>query len=104
MTELHQALLKLREDGPSNIFQGICHQGDVIEQKKLLSSFFFFFFFFFSLWPEFSGDLVFPVSHPSMTPGEAYMLIDDIWDRETEYGRARWRLLDFLIERTAPDA
>ena len=58
----------------------------------------------FAQWPEFSGNHNYPVRAPSGEYPEDYY-----WDsKDTEglwkgdYGAARIRLLDFLIERTAP--
>ncbi len=49
-------------------------------------------------WPMFSGDPEYPVPHPDMDPEPAY-LEPDLWDAETEYGRNRLSLLEFLITR-----
>lgn len=57
--------------------------------------------FGFPSWPKFSGNIEYPVPHPQFTPvkGYDYALINDIlWDKETQYGRDRWELVDFLIE------
>ena len=58
----------------------------------------------FVQWPEFSGNHIYPVRAPSGEHPEDYY-----WDsKDTEgiwkgdYGAARIRLLDFLIERTKP--
>ena len=53
-------------------------------------------FFPFKYWPEYSGDFKFPVKCP--LGGEArfaYLNADNMW--VGEYGEARKRLLDFLI-------
>jgi hypothetical protein len=47
-----------------------------------------------ALWPEFSGDHLFPVPHPFLDPQTAYR-DGDLW--VDDYGSARLRLLDFLI-------
>lgn len=52
-------------------------------------------------WPKYSGNVTFPV------PGGAniydfhreHQPIGSMWDRNTEYGRLRLELLDFLIEQ-----
>lgn len=60
-------------------------------------------------WPEWSGrdeeiprkrhELVsYPVPHPVRTPKAAYYH-EPLWDRRTTYGKARMRLLDWLIDR-----
>ena len=97
---LHEALLKIRAEGPHHHDQGICAalsnaSDDVFCGADLLE--------FFAEWPEFSGDLHYPVQDPSPEPEcprDVYCLTEDLWDRDTPYGAARWRLLDFLIERT----
>lgn len=49
-------------------------------------------------WPEFSGNFVFPVPHPSVSPRVAYLRHkQDMY--ENEYGASRIRLLDFLISQ-----
>lgn len=46
-------------------------------------------------WPEYSGNTEYPVPSydDSKTPEDAYDLTWDMWRTDTEYGRARWRLL-----------
>lgn len=61
----------------------------------------------FAEWPEFSGYPLFPV--PPQNPdaiyesaAEAFLLTGAAqkWDENlSEYARARWRLLDFLIDK-----
>ena len=48
-------------------------------------------------WPEFSGNISFPVPCEDRTPQVAYISLPH-W--EGEYGAARLRLLDYLIEVT----
>lgn len=48
-------------------------------------------------WPEYSGDPIFPVPCEGLSPKVAYRSLPR-W--EGEYGAARMRLLDFLIEVT----
>jgi hypothetical protein len=53
----------------------------------------------FKSWDEFSGDINFPVpssggnDSPFMTWCNCY----DMWDKNSEYGRARWRLVGHMI-------
>lgn len=55
-------------------------------------------------WPMNSGDLVYPVPHPTMTGMDAF---DHFCERgfnmygRSVYGRARLALLDYVIEQTA---
>lgn len=48
-------------------------------------------------WPKYSGVPLYPVPHPSLSAEDAYDLTENMWDRETEYGRNRWELLEFII-------
>lgn len=51
-------------------------------------------------WPEYSGDALFPVPAPEGSCPEAcYISAKDLWGFD-DYGRARRRLLAWLIERT----
>lgn len=56
-------------------------------------------------WPGFSGSLAYPVKgsgmHPEL-PDDArvtYHQTSNKWDRRTEYGKARYALLYWLIEQ-----
>lgn len=53
-------------------------------------------------WPEYSGDILFPVPgtryFDKVSAHHAYTLCKRPWSRFTKYGRARRRLLDWLIE------
>lgn len=45
-------------------------------------------------WPEYSKHQLYPVMGNNGTdPEEAYDNSQDKWDKDTAYGRARWRLL-----------
>lgn len=58
-------------------------------------------------WPEFSGNIYCPV--PALPKGQirnlgnapvwAFVQATDLWDEDTQYGRARVRLLKWLIHR-----
>ena len=52
----------------------------------------------FHLWPEYSGDPAYPVSHPDDEDIDAECAYDqlDLWTGP--YGEARMRLLDFIIQ------
>lgn len=98
MTDLLTALKQLRENGPKNRDAGICSQFDLYgsyslkENRQFRAS--------FETWPHYSGDDSFPVPSPykSMDAIDAYFYTDnDLWDRDTEYGRLRWDLLDHII-------
>lgn len=46
-------------------------------------------------WGEYSGNPEYPVDHPN-GPSDGFVFNDNLWDPETEYGRARRRLCGFL--------
>lgn len=52
-------------------------------------------------WPEYSGDIEYPVwTDRSMGPDCQYAQAQEtgtMWDSSTDYGAARWRLLDWAI-------
>ena len=56
-----------------------------------------------SVYPEyegFSGNIVFPVTAGGTSPNEEYLVAGrkgESWDRDTEYGRKRWELVELLI-------
>lgn len=99
MTDLLTTLKQLRENGPKNRDGGICSQLDLFgwysaeEHRQFRAS--------FKTWPHYSGDIDFPVPSPdkSMDATDAYFdESNDLWDRDTEYGRLRWDLLDHIIK------
>lgn len=51
-------------------------------------------------WPEASGNYSYPVPHPRLDPSDAYFYAWGKWSRWTRYGRARRRLLIWMIEQT----
>ena len=52
------------------------------------------------LWEEFSGDTGYPVpsDDPMYSSDDKFSTADDLWDKDTEYGQARYRLVDHLIK------
>ena len=100
---LHEELVALKADIAKNLHRkhyGICANLSAYvgrtSQERLRT--------LFVQWPEFSGNHNYPVRAPSgEPPGDYYWDSKDtegIW--KGDYGAARIRLLDFLIERTAP--
>lgn len=54
-----------------------------------------------SFWQKFSGKDFYPVPSPipGKTPHAYFHECVDMWNQETEYGRLRWELLEFCIQR-----
>ena len=52
---------------------------------------------YFRSWPEFSGSSSYPVPNKYTTPRYAFVNCKK-WSKRSAYGKARWRLLDHLIE------
>ena len=50
-------------------------------------------------WPKHSGVTEFPISIGRISPCKEYTRCDNKWDRRTEYGRLRWELLEWLINK-----
>lgn len=92
---LHRGLKYLRENGPARPSLGICDQPLMIRlsMTDILRD-------FFTTWPKYSGRITFPVPHPTYAPNEAYTILENLWDRGTEYGRNRWELLDHCLAET----
>lgn len=96
MTDLLTALKQLRENGPYNRDGGICSQFDLYglysseERRQFRDS--------FKTWPHYSGDINFPVPGTAAAIDAYFDKGNDLWDRDTEYGRLRWDLLDHIIK------
>ena len=103
--EIHSALLKVRKAVESNqASTGICdlfskallgedHDLRVRLSKELRN--------LMRQWPEYSGDAMFPVPAPDGNCPEAYYVIaKNLWGFD-DYGRARRRLLAWLIAETS---
>ena len=50
-------------------------------------------------WPKHSGNNEFPITVRGINPMKEYLGCYDKWDRKTEYGRLRWELLEWLINK-----
>ena len=94
--ELLEALKQIRERPVSGL--GICYQlyaqscsdENIDYWRSKLQG-------LFRKWPQFSGSADFPVPHPTEPACIAYNSTQNMWDRRTKYGRARWDLLEFCI-------
>ena len=101
-TELHEALVILRDEGPEDANAGICHNTEinlqdspvayqaVVRLKELLR-------YYASLA---SIDThIFPIEGSE----RKYDCNHRKWDKDTEYGQKRWALLDTLIDLNRSD-
>lgn len=54
----------------------------------------------FTEWPEFSGELSYPIGSKNgvLSPQTLFNTTRNMWSTKTAYGKARWRLLDFVIK------
>lgn len=76
----------------SNIYRGLsCNRNEDLVEEWLYDS--------FKVWPEFSGDLDYPISVTDQDPEVQYCCTKD--KTVGEYGAARKRLAEFLITRLA---
>lgn len=107
VVNVRQALLLALEGAKEeiNAHTGICHQDRIVTLKhsqrlggaaedllqELLEG-----------WPKFSGDESYPInSDKNEYPKVEYInasLSVTLWDKNTEYGKLRWELLEYLIE------
>lgn len=85
-----KSLQDLKLNGPRYPQKGICGHIPLIQRAVVYQRL----YGLFRQWPQFSGDIQFPVPPGS----EAYYSAEDLWDRNTPYGQARYDLLDFLIK------
>lgn len=97
LKEALEVLKALRELGPTTEarFYGICFSlteaTDYLTARIIMDE-------YAPLWNEYSGDIDYPVpSFSEKSSISAYNSTDDMWDTDTEYGRARYRLVDHLI-------
>jgi hypothetical protein len=100
--KVHAMMAHLLTKGPRYLNTGICNNayGDIKElseeQAQEVRG-------LMKLWPEYSGNPSFPVpscSTPQTAPDITYFTRNNMWDRESNYGRARWRLVQWLHEQT----
>ena len=93
--ELLEALKKIRERPAPRI--GICRQLALRRRDEDADHWRCKIRGLFRRWPQFSGSADFPVPHPAKPADLAYNTTQNMWDRRTKYGRARWDLLEFCI-------
>jgi hypothetical protein len=95
--EMLALLLEIQVNGPKRPNKGICsqHGSPVLYNTLVLGK---GLEEFFCTWPLYSGSEVFPVPHPTLNAERAYLDTNgNLWDRDTEYGRNRWSLLEHCI-------
>lgn len=100
MASLLEKLQELHTNGPAPYYHGIYTQVNGIthlERGYML--------YLMRQWPERSGHIDWPVpaSQADKSPEAAYHKYMEsntkqMWDRNTEYGKLRWELLEWLIE------
>lgn len=101
---LLEALRTIKDNGPTIDLAGICDNiGDLLKDKEHLSHMLYQFKSLYLQWPEFSGRVVFPVPSPyiMLSPGDVYGISKgtEMWDKDSEYGSSRWRLLNWCINK-----
>lgn len=93
-----KAMKTIRKNGPKDPKIGICQ--NVADTMPFAFGVYAAMEELFQSWDMYSGNKTFPVPLGDVDPGEAYMYLGkEYWDRETEYGRNRWALLDHCINK-----
>ena len=105
---IHQALIGIREEGPTDPTCGICSNviealwfdeaadKDLSAEAEALWHNLTDSCSLWRDWPHYRGEDRYPVPGGMDAYDEA-LEADDMWDRETEYGRLRWDLLNHVI-------
>lgn len=92
--EIVEGMKRLRKDGPTISYQGICSNlDDRLDPYELGVSLYTVVRQLAAGWPKHSGAFCYPVPDPDGGVSEAD------WGRDTQQGRDRWELLDWIIER-----
>jgi hypothetical protein len=99
---VHAMTKQLLTNGPQYTSVGICNNTydnipkldleQEMELKELMT-----------LWPESSGNHSYPVpsgSKRQKNPLLAYTKRNNMWNKKSAYGSARWRLVEWLHEQT----
>ena len=93
---LHEALIHIRDHGPTYPWFGICANADRLGALDATSRI----CYLAEDWPKSSGSAAYPVL--GWSDYQLGRLEDNQWDGSTENGKLRYELLDFLIEATKP--
>ncbi len=101
---LLDVLTTIQTNGPTNVELGLCLNitdqliGTPREEMDLIRT---LNNDLCEMWPEFSGNRVYPISVSELDPEDQYdaILFENLsmWDKDCEYCQARWRLLTWLI-------
>ena len=94
LTQLLWQLKELQEAGPKDPTLGIC-QVRTYETRPYFRE-------IWEKWPKYSGMSLFPVPEFEGQQGkeavDSFYKTNLLWDKNTEYGRNRWELLEWLIK------
>lgn len=94
LTQLLKQLKELHAAGPKDPTLGICQVGT--EETKP------YFIEIWENWPKYSGMRLFPVpafeGQQSKEAENSFYKTNLLWDKNTEYGRNRWELLEWIIK------
>lgn len=109
MSELHQqvhnALLIIKLNGPRDPYMGICANvvailGEEAELDHFVDD---VLTGLFEDWPDKSHSDAYPVGNWSEWPSKLFWHYSDnrlnMWDRKTQYGAARWALLEHALAK-----
>ena len=94
---VYQQLKKLPADHSSGL--GICNWMSYIDTSIDTSK---LIVLMAQSWQKHSGYFNYPVPGVVDSPIDAYNAAEDLWDRETEYGRNRWELVQYLLDFCKP--
>lgn len=94
LIQLLWQLIDLQETGPKDPTLGIC-QVSTFETRPYFKE-------IWEKWPKYSGTILFPVpefeGQDSKEAGNSFYKHYLLWDKNTEYGRNRWELLEWMIK------
>ena len=94
LTQLLWQLKELQEAGPKDPTLGIC-QVSTFETALYFRE-------IWEKWPKYSGMRLFPVPEFEGQQGkeaeDSFYKTHLLWDKDTEYGRNRWELLEWMIK------
>lgn len=99
LEELLEGLKTIRIAGPTDPFFGLCSNLRVQMRWRRGFDLDEWMAEAWQDWPQFSGHDNYPVPHPRMNCETAYNHTELMWSRKSQYGLARWDLLDWLIKK-----